>query len=80
MKKTDSRAGETRITRLRTNFLDAPLAVDDPRPSFSWRMETGRPGAKQTAFRILVSSGERICWDSGKVSSGLSVGIRYQGE
>ena len=80
MERADNRAGETRITRLRTNFLDAPLAVDDPRPSFSWRMETDRSGAKQTAFRILISTGEKTCWDSGKVSSGLSVGIRYPGE
>ena len=80
MERADNRAGETRITRLRTNFLDAPLAVDDPRPSFSWRMETDRSGAKQIAFRILISTGEKTCWDSGKVSSGLSVGIRYPGE
>ena len=54
-----------------------------PAPSFSWRMESVRQGAAQTAYRIKVFAGRpdgRIVWDSSEVADGRSVGIRYAGE
>ena len=54
-----------------------------PVPSFSWRMESARQGAAQTAYRIKVFADKpngRMVWDSAEVADGRSVGIRYAGE
>lgn len=54
-------------------------------PAFSWRMESDRDGAAQSAYRILVATDEKLLsegsadiWDSGKVDSSRSTGIRLQ--
>jgi hypothetical protein len=42
----------------------------------SWQLESDRPGSKQTAYQIVVSSPEEpagIFWDSGKVLSDQSI-------
>ena len=66
---------------LKVNHLSAPANVD-AKPSFSWKMESGRRGAAQTAYRITVREdspdGEET-WNSGEVASGESVGVRYAG-
>jgi len=74
------------IVDLRTALLDRPLGLEDRQPTFSWRMQSDRRGARQRAFRILVSSsckalaaGRPDLWDSGWVESNESVGIRYAG-
>ena len=51
-----------------------------PRPSFSWQMKCARPGAAQSAYRVVVieqDGGE--AWDSGEVRDSRSVGVRYAG-
>ena len=58
----------------------APLAIDCSQPRFAWRMCTGRPGAKQSAYHIVVARGAQVCWDSGVVKSDVSQQIPYAGE
>jgi alpha-L-rhamnosidase len=50
-------------------------------------METARPGARQTAYRILAASsverllaGDADLWDSGKIASDRSVHVPYAGK
>ncbi|QYM80675.1 glycoside hydrolase family 78 protein [Horticoccus luteus] len=73
----------TRVVGLRCNHLDNPLGVHDAAPRLSWRLETGaRRGARQTAYRITVSTtrtGEADLWDSGRVASDLTLNIAYAG-
>lgn len=66
------------VTDLRCEDLIAPIGVDLPQPTMSWRMEQagGPRGQKQTAYQILVSSttaklaaNDGDLWDSGQVSS-----------
>jgi len=71
---------------LRVDELVTPLGIDDPQPLFSWQLRDQRQGAKQTAYRLLVSStpallvaGKADVWDSGRVVSSQSVGVRYAG-
>lgn len=66
-------AGSLSISRLRVEFLENPLAVDETRPRFSWIAGSKVRGARPTAYRILVSSTEDelqqnrgTLWDSGK--------------
>ena len=60
---------------LKVNHLVAPGHVDG-KPSFSWRMEADRDGARQTAYRLKVGD----VWDSGVVETGDSVGVAYAGK
>lgn len=77
--RMDERKGAM-LLRLRVNHMETPLAVDDPNPVFSWQMVSARTGARQTAYRIRVATGDRLCWDSGRVESAASVGIAYPEE
>ncbi len=67
-------------TRLRTEYLVNPLATDETHPRLSWIVESAERGAKQTAYRIVVTSGVAALWDTGKVTSGETVNIVYAGK
>lgn len=60
---------------LRTEHLAEPLGIDVAVPRFSWRLRSGRRGAAQSAYRIVVRSGDREVWDSGRVESSQTSGI-----
>ena len=68
------------IYDLMTEDLVDPMGVDDPTPTFSWKMRSAVVGQKQTAYQLTVKNGDTIVWDSGKVYSDVSVGIVYDGE
>ena len=51
---------------LRTEYLVNPIGIDIQTPRLMWNCEGG---TKQTAYRIVAKTGDRIVWDSGKVSS-----------
>lgn len=63
------------------------MGIDVQKPRFSWKMETNRQGAHQTAYRIffatdknLLNENEADCWDTGKVETDQSVQIIYEGQ
>jgi alpha-L-rhamnosidase len=71
---------------LRTNALSSPLGIDTPKPTFSWRSDATTPNWTQSAYEVLVDTedknlraGHAQVWDSGKVASSESLGIRYLG-
>ena len=77
---------DVKPVHLRCESLENPLGIDTLRPQFSWQMQDGRRGARQTAYQILVSrtaenlsTGQGILWDSGKVASANSLNIDYGG-
>ena len=78
-------AGET-ICRLRVCHLENPMGTEEKKPVFSWQMESDRRGSGQKAYRITVAKGKNALkrkeyvWNSGKVETGNSVGIPYEGE
>lgn len=68
------------IYDLRVNDLNAPMGIDTPNPTFSWKMKSGVIGAKQIAYFITVASeADDQIWNTGWVKSDISVGIRYTG-
>lgn len=76
----------THITKLTTEYRHNPLGIDIARPRFSWRIETERQGARQTAYRVtaasqpqLLEEGRSYLWDSGRVDSDQSVHVPYAG-
>ncbi|MFC7335647.1 family 78 glycoside hydrolase catalytic domain [Haloferula chungangensis] len=60
-----------------------PIGFHDATPSFSWKLDDPRQGAKQSAYQILVthtgSEHPETLWDSGKVVSDQSVYVPYSG-
>ena len=74
----------TKITALRTNLLDEPNNIGKS-PSFSWQMSSTDSGLTQKSYSIRVYEGkgcsdDSLVWDSGEVSSGISVAIPYKGK
>ncbi|MBI3819548.1 MAG: family 78 glycoside hydrolase catalytic domain [Planctomycetes bacterium] len=71
---------------LRCEYLVNPAAVQSATPRFFWKLNDPRPGARQTAWQILVAtSPEKLVpgladrWDSGKVNSDETIQIEYAG-
>jgi alpha-L-rhamnosidase len=53
-----------------------PIGIDATPPRLSWTLQSGRRGARQTAYQVLVASNEETLgkdqgdlWDSGKIVS-----------
>lgn len=81
-----STAAAATITSLRCESRITPLGVDAPQPRLSWMIESQERAHRQTAYRILAASSEKLLaagqgdlWDSGKVASSETVGILYAG-
>lgn len=67
------------------NRID-PHGIEILSPRFSWTMESRKRNRLQSAYRILVASNRENLdndkgdiWDSGKIGSGQSILVRYQG-
>jgi alpha-L-rhamnosidase len=72
--------------KLECESLVTPLGMDAQRPQLSWQMQDVRAGARQTAYEIqvasspdILASGKADVWDSGRVASGNSRGLPYEG-
>lgn len=69
----------------RTDYMVHPLGLSQP-PRFSWRLESGRPGVCQAAWRIEAASdaavfavGAADVWDSGRVEQTACFDVVYGG-
>ena len=72
--------------RLRTEYRENPLGIDNKSPQFSWLLSDSRKGAIQTGYQLLVSSSpaqlqanQGDIWDSQKVASDESAHVIYKG-
>lgn len=75
--------GNISLAVLEVDYQITPLGIDNQHPQFSWRMEgAGDPEQlTQIAYQLEVADeAGKVVWNSGKVDSGESVGIRYAGE
>jgi len=75
------------IDYLRVNTTVNPLGIDDFSPDFSWLVQSNERATQQTAYEILVSSDEKKleagignCWQTRKVTSKSTFGIKYNGK
>lgn len=65
---------------MRTDYMKSEYAVaDSTKPLFTWGAVNSYEGAYQTAFRIVVSAGDAILWDSGFVEKSEQSAV-YGGE
>jgi alpha-L-rhamnosidase len=72
--------------RLRCAHLDNPLGVALDRVRFSWQLADTARDCAQRGYHIQVFPNERLrlssetsCWDSGRVPSGDSCDVPYEG-
>lgn len=74
------------VTGLKCEYATNPIGMDVLSPQLSWKIESEKREAFQSAYQILVADspenlaqGNSIIWDSGKIKSARSVGISYGG-
>jgi alpha-L-rhamnosidase len=74
------------IYDLRCECLSRPIGIHTQSPRLSWKLRSGKWAVTQTAYRIRVSSslekltaGDFDLWDSGKIESGQSHLVEYEG-
>lgn len=75
------------ITSLKTEYRSNPLGIDITHPRLSWRLDTDRRNARQTAYQVLAASNPDLLsvdaadlWNSGNVESDQSILIPYGGK
>jgi alpha-L-rhamnosidase len=66
------------VDRLTAGRSTAPVGIDRA-PYFSWVLESTIPDTIQASYRITVSDGRQVMWDSGEVYSRQQAFIRYEG-
>lgn len=82
-----SASAELTPTRLRCEYRETPIGMDEPVPRLEWinAAEAGERGQRQTAWRVQVATEKETLesaqgvWDSGKVASPESTQIVYAG-
>jgi alpha-L-rhamnosidase len=65
--------------RLRCEYLQDPIGIDVRKPRFAWVPQHGGRNERQTAYQVVVTSASARIWDSGKVLSGNSTQVEYEG-
>ena len=73
-----------RITRTTVEHKEDVLGTGVARPRLAWELSAQGRGARQTAYRIQVTTEQGgwkhpFVWDSGRVESARSVGVPYGG-
>lgn len=73
--------GQVKIYDITVDGEETLMGTANANPEFSWKMDSAAAGQKQTAYRLVVSreSDGAVVWDTGKVESGISAGIKYEG-
>ncbi len=71
---------------LRCEYCVNPLGIGEPAPRLSWIVESGERAQRQTAYRLLVASSEKLLrqdrgdlWDTGWVPTNETICAVYQG-
>ena len=98
----NKQAPDSQLQRMKDNYLEwlskatspdlsvefdpAPIALDIPKPRFSWVLGLEGRGRKQSGYQILVASSTKILdanegdiWNTGLVASDQSSQVRYGG-
>lgn len=69
-----------KLRDLRIEYRENPIGIDATNPRFSWKLMSEEKDIIQKSYRIEVTCGENLVWDSGEVATDTSVCIRYAGQ
>ncbi len=77
-------ADGTSVYDLRVEYFTNPIGIDDDKPRLSWKLNSDQRNTLQTAYQVQVAensdfSKRGIIWDTGKISSGKSIQVNYEG-
>ena len=75
------------VRNLQCEFLSNPKGVEHSQPYLSWEIDAqGKRNIDQSSYRILVYESDNTpddrskpIWDSGRIKSGISVNVKYEG-
>jgi alpha-L-rhamnosidase len=74
------------VKELVCEYKTNPIGIDSPQPRLSWKLSSTKQNVLQTAYQIRVAdaaeklkNSKGLIWDSGKIGSGKSIHIPYQG-
>lgn len=74
------------VGQLTCEYLNNPIAIDNPAPRLSWQLQSAQRGKYQTGYRILVADspelleeGRANVWDSGYTPSACPFLTKYGG-
>jgi len=83
----NSSTDEIKPVGLRCESKENPLGIDSGNPRLSWNLISQSRDQYQAAYQIIVASDMDILsqnkgdlWDSGKITSGQSIEIKYSGK
>lgn len=65
---------------LQTEQRAEPLGLGERQPRLSWKLRSDRPGAAQSAYRIIATAGGETVWDTGRRESADTILIPWEGE
>src|SRR5437870_2850053 len=75
-----------KLTALRAEYKENPLAIDAREPRLSWQIQANGRGVMQSAYHVRVARSERdlhdgrnLVWDSGRIASDESAHCPYKG-
>ncbi len=85
--RQSQKRGSLEVKNLKCEFLSNPRGVEHTHPYLSWEIDApGKQSVFQTSYRIRVYESEMIpggsadpYWDSGKLKSGNSANLKYEG-
>lgn len=63
---------------LTVEYKTEPIGLDSLSPRFSWKLQSSLKNTHQAGYRIVVSGAEST-WDTGRMESGRSILIPYEG-
>jgi alpha-L-rhamnosidase len=72
----------TTVTGLVCEYLENPIGIEVQKPRLSWKINATENNMLQTAYEIKVTEQPgkgKTVWNSGKVASGQSVNVDYNG-
>ncbi len=82
----DGLPASLRVTALKTEQVENPLGVGVHPVRLSWQIQTSRRNTRQSAWRVQAAStrealmdGRADLWDSQRVESDATFGVRYGG-
>ncbi len=77
---------QARVTQVRVEGLENPVATDVAKPAFSWIVTSRERGLSQKSYRIRVAANASAfrndgpyLWDSGKQQSAAHAHVLYEG-
>ncbi len=79
--------GKLEVHHLRCEYLDNPISIESKTPLLSWQLQTDGASASQEYYQLIVASTPSLLteekadyWNAGKIRSGQSVQIGYEGK